>query len=213
MDEPLASLDAARRDEILPFIERLRDEFGMPIIYVSHAIDEVVRLADTLVLVNDGRVAAAGPVEEIMSRLDLRPLTGRHEAGAVIAATVAGHDDEFALTRLSFARQSLWVPRLDLPPGAAVRAHIRARDVALNLGRPRNSSVLNILAGVVREVPDDEGPQIDILLDVGQPLIARITRRSAARLGLVPGRKVHALVKSIAIDRHSLGGIGRGARP
>jgi molybdate transport system ATP-binding protein len=209
MDEPLASLDAARRHEVLAFIERMRDAFSIPIVYVSHAMDEVIRLADTLVLVDGGRIAAVGPVEELLSRLDLRPLTGRYEAGAVIAARVAGSDDAFALTHLDFPGGTLRVARIDAPPGAEVRVRIRARDVSLALTRPADISVLNIFEGTVREVaadPDDpSGAQLDVRLDIGVPLWARITRRSARDLGIAPGRRVHALVKSVAIDRGSLG--------
>jgi molybdate transport system ATP-binding protein len=209
MDEPLASLDAPRRHEILSFIERLREAFAIPIVYVSHAMEEVIRLADTLVLISDGAVAATGPVEELLSRLDLRPLTGRYEAGAVIAGRVAGGDEKFGLTHLAFPGGVLRVSRLDLPDGAEVRVRIRARDVSLALVRPLDISVLNVFEGTVAEiggdVADAAGPQLDVRLDVGVPLWARITRRSAHDLGIVPGRRVHALVKSVAIDRQSVG--------
>lgn len=208
MDEPLASLDAHRKDEILPFIERLRDDLGLSIVYVSHAMEEVVRLADTMVLMSEGRVAALGGVEELMSRLDLRPLTGRYEAGAVIAATVAGQDEEFGLTELTFARNRMLVPRLDLPDGTPIRARIRSRDIALSLDRPTDISILNVFEGVVSEVGPQDGPQVDVLVDIGVPVVARLTRRSVHGLGLVRGRKVHALIKAVAIDRHSLGGRG-----
>ena len=112
MDEPLASLDAPRKQEILPFIERLRDHFDIPIVYVSHDMDEIIRLADTLILIDEGRVAALGSVEDLTSRLDLRPLTGRYEAGSVVAAEVTGHDDEFGLTELSFAGGRFRLPRI-----------------------------------------------------------------------------------------------------
>ncbi len=128
MDEPLAALDAPRKAEILPFIEKLRDELRIPIVYVTHAMEEIVRLADTLVLLSEGRVAAVGSVEELSSRLDLRPLTGRYEAGAVIRAEIAGHDPEFGLTQLAFPGGRLNVARLDLPAGAKVRVQgARAR--------------------------------------------------------------------------------------
>ena len=208
MDEPLASLDAARKNEIMPYIERLRDELGLPIVYVSHAMDEVIRLADTMVVLSAGRAVASGPVEEIMSRLDLRPLTGRYEAGAVFAATVAGQDGEFGLTELAFAGNRLVVPRLDLPEGARLRVRIRARDVSLSLGPPQDISVLNVLEGKISEIDMGEGSQADVLMDVGAPLIARITRKSVGELGLQPGRTVHALIKAVAVDRHSLGGRG-----
>lgn len=205
MDEPLASLDAQRRGDILPYIESLRDDLGLPIVYVSHAVEEVVRLADTMVLLSDGRTVAAGSVEEIMSRLELRPLTGRHEAGAVLSASVAGHDEGFDLTRLALNGTDIVVPRLPMAAGTPLRVRVRARDVALSLTRPTDLSVLNVIEGRVTEIETGEGPQVDVLLDVGQPLIARITRKSVHDLGLAPGSRVFALIKAVAIDRHSLG--------
>jgi molybdate transport system ATP-binding protein len=140
MDEPLAALDAPRKAEILPFIERLRSALGIPVIYVSHAMEEILRLADMLVLMSEGRVAAIGTVEELTSRLDLRPLTGRYEAGSVIRATVAGQDVSYGLTELAFPGGRLRVAHVALPLGTAVRARIRARDVALALERPTGIS-------------------------------------------------------------------------
>ncbi len=210
MDEPLASLDAPRKDEILSFIERLRDELAIPIVYVSHIMDEVIRLADEMVVLSDGRVAAVGPVEEMTSRLDLRPLTGRYEAGAVLGTRVEAHDDGFDLTYLAFPGGRLSVSRLDLPVGAKLRVRIRARDVSLALEAPRRSSTLNVFSGAVVDISSEPGPQVDVLLDVGNPeekssLWARITRKSAHQLGLAPGTPVYALVKAVAVDRHSLG--------
>jgi molybdate transport system ATP-binding protein len=208
MDEPLASLDLAHRAEILPFIEELRDRLRIPIVYVSHAMEEVVRLADTLVLMSEGRVAAVGTVEDLTSRLDLRPLTGRFEAGAVIRASVAGSDLVFGLTELSFPGGRLRVPHLGLPLGTPVRARIRARDVALALERPQGLSILNVFAGRVVEIAADQGPMVDVRLDIGKPdrpvvLWARITRRSTHDLRLEVGKPLHALVKSVALDRQS----------
>lgn len=211
MDEPLAALDQPRKAEILPFIERLRDTIGIPIVYVSHAMEEIVRLADTLVLISDGRVAAVGSVEELTSRLDLRPLTGRYEAGAVIRTTVAQHDESFGLTELAFPGGSLRVPRLDLPLGTTVRVRIRARDVVLALAPPVGLSIRNAFAGRIVEIGAEHGPIIDLKLDIGtaaQPVMlwARITARACADLGLAVGRPAHAMVKSVAIDRRSYGG-------
>ncbi len=205
MDEPLSALDAARKNEIMPFIERLRDEMRVPIVYVSHALDDVVRLADIMVILSDGRVVASGEVEDIMSRLDLRPLTGRYEAGAVLAAMVIGEDSESDLTELSFGAGNLWVPHLDLPRGAPLRVRVRARDVSLSLSQPVDSSVLNIFKGTVIAVEDSDGPYADVLINIGAPLIARITRKSLHRLALRPGGTVHASVKASAIDRRSVG--------
>ncbi len=212
MDEPLASLDLARKAEILPFIERLRESLGLPIVYVSHATEEVVRLADTVALMADGRTVASGPVEDVMSRLDLRPLTGRYEAGAVLAVTVARHDESDNLSELTFEGGRLTVPRVDLELGQHLRVRVRARDVALALERPAGISILNIFKGPVLEIAEAGPAQMDVLLDISEDggtddcrLWARITRRSARDMDLKVGREVHALVKAVAIDRHSLG--------
>ena len=212
MDEPLASLDEGRRAEILPYVERLRDEMHIPIVYVSHSIAEVARLATTLVVLSDGEVAAIGPTAEIMGRIDLFPLTGRAEAGAILATRVAAHDREFGLTILKVAAGKLRVPYLDLPIGAALRVRIRARDVMIALTPPEGLSALNVLAGTVAEIAGGDGPIVQMRLDcAGEALVARLTRRSVDTLGLVPGLKVHAVIKSIAFDRHAFAGATLGA--
>ena len=218
MDEPLASLDAPRKAEILPFIERMRDELRIPIVYVTHAMDEIVRLADTLVLLAEGRVAAVGAVEDLTSRLDLRPLTGRYEAGAVIRAEVAEHDPDYELTRLAFPGGRINVARIDLPLGAKVRVRVRARDVVLALAPPTGLSIRNAFAGRVLEIAPERGPNVDVLLDIGTEgnpvrLWARITRRAQAELALVPGARIHALVKTVALDRGSFARHEPGAPP
>jgi molybdate transport system ATP-binding protein len=207
MDEPLAALDEARKDEILPYVERLRDHAGVPIVYVSHAIAEVVRLATTLVVMSEGRVAAVGPTAAIMARLDLFPLTGRAEAGAILETRVAAHDSIFGLTTLRAAAGDLRVPRIDLPLGSALRVRIRARDVMIGLARPEALSALNVLPGTVAEIGRLDGPIVDIRLDcAGEALVARLTRRSVETLRLAPGRAVYAVIKSIAFDHHALAG-------
>jgi molybdate transport system ATP-binding protein len=202
MDEPLASLDAPRKAEILPYLERLRDQARLPIIYVSHAIDEVAQLARTMVLMSDGRVVATGPIAEIMNRLDLRPMTGRFEAGVVVEGVVRGHDQTFHLSTVSIGAQNLVVPRLADALGARVRLRIRARDVALATERPAGISIQNILAGRVTELSREEGTFVEVNVDVdGTILTARLTRRAVAVLRLAPGQPVFALIKSIALDR------------
>jgi molybdate transport system ATP-binding protein len=168
---------------------------------------------------SDGDAVAVGPVEEVMSRLDLRPLTGRYEAGAVLTTAVAGHDAEHQLTRLEFPGGALMVSRLDLDPGTRLRVRVRARDVALAVEPPSGISILNVIAATVTQVGAEEGPQVDVLLDAGEDigrarsiLWARITRRSAHELGLVPGKRVYALIKAVAIDRHSIGFEAAGGR-
>ncbi len=214
MDEPLANLDQPRKDEVLPFIERLRDELAIPIVYVSHAMEEIVRLADTMVLISDGRAVAVGPVEELTSRLDLRPLTGRYEAGSVLEAQVRGHDKTYGLTRLAFAGGQLMVPHVALPLGTPLRVRVRARDVALALAPPEGTSIQNIFPARVKDLARDQGPLVDVLLDAGgAPIWARITARACEALGLEPGRQVYALVKAVAVDRHSLGRHGAEQAP
>ena len=213
MDEPLASLDAPRRAEILPFLERLR-ETGIPIVYVSHNVEEVLRLADTMVLLAGGRTEAVGPVEEVLGRMDLAAWTGRDDAGSVFAAEVGVAEDD-GLMPLVFPGGVLHVPAAGIVPGRRVRVRIHARDVALALERPARISVLNVFAGAVAEVIPGDGPQVHVLVNAGVPIWARITRRSAAELGIVPGREVFALVKAVAVDRASIAaplGLARGAR-
>ena len=201
MDEPLVSLDSTRKNQILPFIERLRDDVGVPIIYVSHDIEEVVRLADTMVVIERGQTVAAGTVEEVMGRLDLRPLTVGHDSGAVFPVTVVGQDKTYGLTELTFPGGRLWVPVLQRPLGYKMRVRIQTRDVSLSLRRPVDTSILNILEGTVSEIGTTDGSQIDILVDVGTPLIARVTRKSVAAMRLQPGTKVFALIKAAAIEQ------------
>ncbi|HZZ94067.1 MAG TPA: molybdenum ABC transporter ATP-binding protein [Usitatibacter sp.] len=207
MDEPLASLDAPRKAEILQYVELLRDELRLPIVYVSHAIEEVTRLADHLVILSEGRVLAEGSVAAVLAREEIVPLAGRFEAGAVLETRVSGHDEAFGLTRLAFAGGELLVANVDALVGEPVRARIRARDVALALEVPRQASFQNVLEGVVDAVGREFGGivDVDVRLGAGERLVARVTRASAARLGLAPGVRVYALVKAIAIDRRSVG--------
>lgn len=206
MDEPLASLDTPRKAEILYYVERLRDELHVPIVYVSHSIEEVVRLADTLVLLSEGRVAGAGGFAEMASRIELRPFLGRFEGGGVIDARVAEQNLENGLARLEFPGGSIFAPDVDALAGERVRVRIRARDVSIATERPRAISMLNVIPGVVAAIGEGAGASVDIQLDVaGTPLLARITRKSVADLGLRPGLPVFALVKAVAIDRHSVG--------
>ncbi|HEY3918924.1 MAG TPA: molybdenum ABC transporter ATP-binding protein [Stellaceae bacterium] len=210
MDEPLASLDAPRKGEILPFIERLRDELKLPVFYVSHEMEEIIRLADLLVILDAGKVAASGSVEELTSRLDLWPLTGRYEAGSVIRTVLRGHDTTFGLSELAFSGGRLRVARVALPLGTPIRVRIRARDVVLATERPAHLSIRNTFAGKVVELAPPRGPLVDLKLDIGtdtEPVMlwARITQRALQELQLAPGKPVVALVKTVALDRHSWG--------
>jgi molybdate transport system ATP-binding protein len=204
LDEPLAALDQARKAEILPHLERLRDEARIPIVLVSHALDDVARLADDIVVVNEGRSVASGPVDEVLSRLDLVALTGQSEPMSVITADVLHHDTEGGLTELGFNGGRLWVARIDADPGAQLRLRIAARDVILALAPPSQISATNMIRGHVAEVRTGPGPYCDIrLICGGSILLARITRRSAERLGLQAGREVIAVVKAVSVNRQT----------
>jgi len=207
MDEPLASLDEARKAEILPYLERLRDDTEVPIIYVSHSVPEVARLASTMVVMKDGLVVAAGPTSDIMARLDLVPFTNLLEAGAVLEADILEHDEQFGLTVLALCGGRLWVPRLnERTLGSKVRVHIRARDVMISTRRPEGLSALNVLRGVVAELAPQRGPILDLRLDCGgQAILARLTQRSVETLGLRPGTPVYAVIKTVGFDRQTLG--------
>ena len=207
MDEPLASLDEARKQEILPYLERLRDEAHVPIAYVSHSIGEVARLATTIIVLSEGRVATAGPAAEVMGRIDLFPLTGRAEAGGIVDAVVEAHDEASGLTLLR-SRAGLWrLPKLDAAPGSKVRVRVRARDVMLAKTSPQDVSALNVFPAVIAEIGQTDDPIVEVRLDCsGDALVARLTSYSVERLGLAPGVHVHALIKSVALDRRSLSG-------
>lgn len=205
MDEPLSSLDSGRKDEILPLIERLASEFQIPILYVSHAIDEVLRLASQLVLVSDGGIVASGPIEAVTSRLELHPYTGRLDAGAVLRATIKSHIPEHGITRFAFNGGEFKGPLIDTPVGETVNLRIRSRDVALSLEPPSRTSILNVLPGRVVQIEDSPGPQAHVLLDIGSPIWARVMKVSVQDLGLAAGMPVYALIKAVAVDRRSLG--------
>ncbi len=206
MDEPLSSLDVPRKTEVLDYIERLRDQLRIPIIYVSHSVPEITRLADTVVVLSDGKCLAVGDVDNVMGRLDLRPATGRYEAGSLLETRVAAHDSEQQLTTLSFEGGELFVPQLESPVGDRVRARIRARDVSLALEKPVGISILNILPVAVTAIADETGPVIEIQLSTGSSVLtARITRRSVQQLGIHVGQPLYALIKAVSFDQRSVG--------
>jgi molybdate transport system ATP-binding protein len=206
MDEPLASLDASRRSEILRLIERVRDELHVPIIYVSHSIGEVSRLADDVVVLNDGQVAACGATESIFNRADLRPHTGRYEGGALIEATAKSHDMRYFLTTFSFDGGELIAPGIDAPLGTRVRIRIRARDVSLATERPRSISMRNILQGRVEAIDDHGGAIIEVRTRIGsRDILARVSRQARDEMALAIGQDIFLLVKAIAFDKRSMG--------
>ena len=200
MDEPLAALDAERKAEILPYLERLTRELALPILYVSHAPDEVARLADHLVLLEQGRVLASGPTSAVLARLDL-PIALAEDAGVVLEGRVLGHDPDYGLLSLGLpGEQRVLLAHAPLSPGQALRIKVLARDVSLSLER-QHSSILNVLPATVAEIAPTRSPaQVLLRLDLGgTALLARITRYSLERLSLQPGSQVWAQLKSVAV--------------
>ena len=200
LDEPLAGLDHARRQEILPWLERLRDELHIPMLYVTHTADEVARLADTLIVLDQGRVVAAGPVAQVLARVETPVVLGE-DAGALLEGTVVERDGRWHLMRIAFAGGSLWLRDSGLAVGSPVRLRVLARDVSIAAEEPRATSIQNLLPCVVRAVVPDAHPSQALvqLACGGSVLLARITARAADALGLVPGKPVWAQVKSAAL--------------
>jgi molybdate transport system ATP-binding protein len=199
MDEPLSALDQTSKAEILPYLQRLHGELSIPVLYVSHSLDEVAKLADYLILLERGQVRAAGPLSDLAARLDL-PLAHGEEAGAVLDATVTGFDEPYHLAYLQFPGGRIAVARQHLTLGSHVRIRIHARDVSLTLVHQQHTSILNIIPARVVEFVEDGPAQAMVRLDAsGTPLLARVTRKSAHLLGLYPGMQVYAQVKSAAL--------------
>jgi molybdate transport system ATP-binding protein len=207
MDEPLSALDMKRRAAILPLIRSLPAEFGLPVIYVTHAIDEVAQIADRIALMDNGTIRAEGPLDAILENPELDDLTGRFEAGVVLDARVSSHDQIYQLTALESQGHALTMPLLPVATGETVRLRIRARDVALALEIPRGLSIRNVLpAHIISIDGNTQSAFAEVVLAFGdRKLRSRITRASVAELKLVPGMAVYALVKSIAFDRRGLG--------
>jgi molybdate transport system ATP-binding protein len=198
LDEPLSALDAARKADILPYLERLRDLERLPMIYVTHSIDEVSRLADEIIVLRDGRVAAQGAAFDLLSDPELASLVPSQ--GAVFPARVREHLDD-GLTALAFNGGILLVPRLELPAGTALRVRLRADDILLAREAPRAVSANNVLPAEILSVTVQDAAQADIRLRCGNvKLVARITRSSVARLGFAAGQPVFAIVKSVTVD-------------
>jgi len=199
MDEPLAGLDPARKQEIIPYLESLQNEQDIPVIYVSHSPDEVARLADHLVLLEAGRIKAAGALGDLLTRLDL-PLAHGDDAEALVDAVVAGHDDEYDLTHLDFPGGRFTVTRKALPVGHSVRLRVAARDVSLTLEHQSGTSILNIFPATIDEIMPEGSAQVTVRLLAGDvPLLSRVTRKSAALLELAHGKSVYVQAKSVAL--------------
>jgi molybdate transport system ATP-binding protein len=199
LDEPLAALDARRKNEILPYLERVRDESKIPILYVSHSMDEVARLAERIIVLHEGRVIAEGSVFDVTSNLDLIG-GGAQLPGSVIEAVISAHDEANALSELSLSGETLIVPALSRNIGDKVRVRINAQDVMLALSKPEGISANNVLAASISGIRAGSGHYEDVLLSVGETrLVARITRRSALRLKLETNQKIFAVIKSVTV--------------
>lgn len=202
MDEPLSALDHSSKQDILPFLSRLHDTLEIPVLYVTHSADEVARLADWMVLLEDGKVRAEGHAPELLTRLDL-PLARTDEASSLIDAEVQAHDDDYRLTRVKTAGGPFWIARVPHPPGHPVRVHIQARDVSISLQKPGDTSILNILMARILEFDQINDAQTLVRLalsgDPDIPILARITNRSRDHLRLEPGMRVFIQIKSVAL--------------
>jgi molybdate transport system ATP-binding protein len=209
MDEPLASLDMQIKAEIIPFIQRIESEFKTPIVYVTHSMNELLQLVDTMVILKSGKVENIGSVEEVFSDVQSREALGDEQLGAVLETLVLEHDEKYGLTRLDFMGQFLHVPRQNIPVGESLRVHIHSRDVSLSTASPTGAtSVLNILRAKVEKVGviDLKGYSVDIELDAGRPILATITRKSLANLNLKPGQPIYVHIKAIKMVHHSASG-------
>ncbi|AXI45741.1 molybdenum ABC transporter ATP-binding protein [Sulfitobacter sp. SK012] len=206
MDEPLASLDGPRKQDILPYLEQLRDgPLGLPILYVSHAVDEIARLADTLVLLQDGRVAAQGPLMQVMADPAAVPLLGVREAGAVIEAQVTAHAED-GLSTLTLSAGQLELPGVQAPIGTRVRLRVLAQDVILSLTRPEGLSSVNILPVEIEAVHPGGGPGAAIVLKAGNDrLLARVTARAVTEMQLKAGKPCYAILKATTVAPGSIG--------
>lgn len=199
LDEPLSALDMQRKREIMPFLESLHDELKIPVLYVSHAADEMARLTDHLLLLDQGRITACGQTAQMLTRLDL-PLAHGDEASAIIQATVHAHDAAYGLSILDFPGGRITVPGIAMDIGRSVRLRISAHDVSLTRTQQQDTSILNIFPVTVEEATPEGNSQMVVRLNAaGVPLLSRITRKSADMLGVRPGISLFAQVKSVVL--------------
>ena len=206
LDEPMAGLDHARKAELLPYLDTTLRQLGIPALYVSHSVEEVVRLADGVLAMSHGQCVAMGPVEDVFDRLEIEPLEREFEAGSVLAGKLVSHDERLQLSQVDIGGQMLELPMpTALQPGDTVRLRIRARDVAIATLRPQAISIRNVLDGRIASLTTAEGsPYTDLIVSIGtSQLKARLTRASVEALQLAPGLAVYALVKSASFDRRS----------
>jgi len=210
LDEPLSALDLKRKAELLPYIRALPGRFGIPLVYVSHAVEEVAQLADDVLILTNGRVVARGEAHAVLERPEAEAVSGHFEAGALLRVHVLRHITAFALTEFDLAGQCLTLPHIDAAPGTPVRLRVRARDVSIALDQVAGTSIRNQLAARVLTIDaEPAGAYAEVLLELAgapaQRLRARITRESVDRLGLQPGQPVCALIKAVSFDRRELG--------
>jgi molybdate transport system ATP-binding protein len=204
LDEPLAALDAARRDEVLPYLETLRDQLAIPMVYVSHNFDEVLRLATYVVLMESGRTIAQGGVGDMSLNRDLRSIIGADAVGAIVDGTVLGRDASSGLMRIKLGHGELKVEAANGAVGAKLRVQLLARDLIVATQEPRHLSVRNILTGVITTVTSDDADSDLVAIDIGGTLImARVTKAATRELGLAPGLAAWALVKAVSLRGHS----------
>ena len=210
MDEPLAALDEARKQEILPYLMRLRDTAKVPIIYVSHALSEVAQLANTLVVLDQGRCAAVGPIDALLSDPAMVPHLGVREAGAVLTGKVAAHHDD-GLSEVTVPGGRLFIPRHSGATGGQLRIRIEAQDVILSREAPKGMSALNILRGRISAIRTGDGPGAMVQIDLGGAfLLARVTQRSLKAMELQMGQEIHAIAKTVGVAPSDIGAVGNG---
>jgi len=209
MDEPLAALDHRAKAGILPLIQSLPRRFGVPVIYVTHALDEVAQVADSVAMMKLGEIIDAGPVAAMLERPEMQSLTGRFEAGSILEGTVSAHDMAMHLTQVDVGGVPFEMPFLDAPVGTLLRLRVRARDVTLATERPKGISTRNILKGtIMRLMPEAETAFSEVLIDLGPAHVqARVTHAAVRDLGLSEGSDVFALIKSVSFDRRALPGV------
>jgi len=200
LDEPLAALDEKRKSEILPFLEKVRAALAIPTVFVSHNVDEVIRLANRVAVIADGRIRRTGTIFEVFADLGLGDVLDSASAGAAIPATVSVSDDGSGLSVLDFAGGQFRVPGIGRPAGAAINLRVRARDVALARNRVDGISILNQFQGRVTEIASDGSPYADVLIDIGVPVWARISRHSLRDLRVAKGMRIWCLVKAVSFD-------------
>ena len=203
MDEPLTGLDVARKYEVLPFIEKICRQIRLPIIYVSHDIDEVIRLSDQIALIDKGRTISVGPAETVVNQTESRLVLGKNDPSTIISGTITDHDTVFGLVSLETKAGQIRIPDPALPPGATLKMRLNARDISIALSRPPDISVLNVFPGVIENIVRVDTSSVDLRVRVVAELSleARITALACQKLNLDVGMPVFALIKSVSIVR------------